>query len=85
MATPRGFRRRWLRQQHQLRQQSRAACIGFVALGLLDFETAASQTRYRQVFEPRPAYARLYEASFDNFQEIYRRLRPLYQRLNQVA
>jgi xylulokinase len=61
-----------------------AASIGFVGLGLLDFESAAAQTRYRQVFEPQPAYARLYEASFANFQEIYRRLKPLYQRLNQV-
>jgi xylulokinase len=61
-----------------------AACIGFVGLGLLDFESAAAQTHYRQVFEPQPAHARLYEASFANFQEIYRRLKPLYQRLNQV-
>ena len=61
-----------------------AAYIGFAALGLLDFASAARQTRYRQTFEPQPAHASLYEASFANFHEVYRRLRPLYQRLNQA-
>ena len=46
---------------------------------------AARQTRYRQTFEPQRAYAPVYEASFANFREVYRRLRPLYQRLNQAA
>jgi len=62
-----------------------AAYIGFAALGLLDFASAARQTRYRQTFEPQRAHASLYEASFANFREIYRRLRPLYQRLNEAA
>jgi xylulokinase len=62
-----------------------AAYIGFVGLGLLDFGSAARQTRYRHTFEPQRAHASLYEASFANFCEVYRRLRPLYQRLNQAA
>lgn len=62
-----------------------AAYIGFAGLGLMDFATAAAQTRYRQVFEPQRVHAALYEESFANFTEIYRRLRPLYQRLSQDA
>jgi xylulokinase len=61
-----------------------AAYIAFTGLGLIDFSTAASQTRYRQVYLPHPATQPLYAASFENFTELFRRLRPLYRRINQA-
>ncbi|WP_460536313.1 xylulokinase [Chitinimonas naiadis] len=61
-----------------------AAYIAFVGLGLLDFPTAASQTRYRRVFEPHAAHRTVYGERFATFIELYERLRPLYQRLHQA-
>jgi xylulokinase len=62
-----------------------AAVIAFQGLGELDFETAARQTRYRQVYEPQPAHQAVYDASFKTFLELYRRLKPLYQRINPMT
>jgi len=59
-----------------------AAYIGFVGLGMLDFETAASQTRYRAHYRPTAAHRAIYRDHFDTFTELYRRLRPVYQRLH---
>ncbi|HEY4083912.1 MAG TPA: FGGY-family carbohydrate kinase [Burkholderiaceae bacterium] len=59
-----------------------AAMIAFTGLGELDFETAARQTRYRQIFEPQRAHQAVYDGSFETFLELYRRLKPLYQRIN---
>jgi xylulokinase len=61
-----------------------AAYIAFTGLGLIDFSTAAAQTRYRHVYVPHPATQAQYAASFENFTELFRRLRPLYRRMNQV-
>ncbi len=59
-----------------------AAYIAFVGLGLLDFETAAAQTRYRADYQPDAGNRAVYNASFDTFTELHRRLSPLYRRLN---
>ena len=59
-----------------------AAYIAFVGLGLLDFESAAAQTRYRAHYQPNRDHRAVYNDSFGAFTELYRRLSPLYQRLN---
>lgn len=61
-----------------------AAYIGLFGLGLIDWDAAARQTRYRRVFEPVPAHQRVYADRFASFTELYRRLSPLYRRLNQI-
>jgi xylulokinase len=61
-----------------------AAYIAFTGLGLMDFSTAAAQTRYRQEYVPHAENQPLYAASFANFTELFRRLRPVYRRMNQV-
>jgi xylulokinase len=62
-----------------------AAYIAFAGLGLLDFAAAAGQTRYRAVYEPQQANRSVYAASFANFTELYRRLRPLHRRINRAV
>jgi xylulokinase len=62
-----------------------AAYIAFAGLGLIDFATAAQQTRYKRVYEPQQENQAVYADSFANFTEAYRRLRPLYRRINQAA
>ena len=62
-----------------------SAVIAFKALGQLDFETAAKQTRYREVFEPIQPNRAIYDESFTTFLELYHRLKPLYRRINQTA
>ena len=59
-----------------------AATIAFVGLGLLDFATAARQTRYRRSFEPIAAHRAVYAERYATFLELYRRLAPLYRRVN---
>jgi xylulokinase len=62
-----------------------AAYIAFAGLGLIDYATAAGQTRYRAVYQPQQANNSVYAASFANFTELYRRLRPLHRRINQAV
>lgn len=59
-----------------------AATLAFVGLGLQDFATAAQRTRYRRSFEPIAANRAVYDERFATFTELYRRLAPLYRRLN---
>ena len=59
-----------------------AAYVAFVGLGLIDFEGAAAQTRYREVLEPDPANHAIYNDVFATFTELHQRLSPLYKRLN---
>ena len=59
-----------------------AAYIAFVGLGMIDFETATAQTRYRQIYQPDPSNHAVYDDVFDSFTELHRRLSPLYKRLN---
>lgn len=59
-----------------------AAFIGAVGLGLMSFEDAARRVTIESVFEPDAGNARLYDERFGIFTELYRRLAPLYRRLN---
>jgi xylulokinase len=62
-----------------------AARIAFVGLGMTDFATAAAQTRYRAEYQPNQANHRVYDGGFATLTELYRRLQPLYRRLNMAA
>jgi xylulokinase len=62
-----------------------AAYIALTGIGLIDFPTAAGQTRYRREYEPNPENRSVYDAGFANFTELYRRLRPLYRRINRMV
>lgn len=59
-----------------------AAIIGAVGLGLTGFEEAAGNIRTEATFEPNPALRQLYDDRFGIFNELYRRLAPVYRRLN---
>ena len=60
-----------------------AAYIGFVGLGMIDYETAAAQTRYQHVYQPDRSSHDVYNDVFGTFTELHHRLSPLYKRLNQ--
>jgi xylulokinase len=59
-----------------------AAFIAGVGLGALDFDDVPALARTRRVYEPNTAHRGLYDERFCAFQEVQRRLAPLYQRLN---
>ena len=59
-----------------------AALIGCVGIGALSFGDIPSLTRIRQVYTPDSARRIVYDEIFENFEFAYRRLAPLYRRLN---
>jgi xylulokinase len=62
-----------------------AAYIGAAGLGLMRIEEAAALTKIRTVYEPRTENRERYDDSFAAFQEIHRRMAPLYRKLNGVG
>ena len=58
------------------------ATIAFVGLGMTEFSTAASQTRYGEIFMPDAENHAIYNEAFASFMELHGRLSPLYKRLN---
>jgi xylulokinase len=60
-----------------------AAFIGATGIGALSLQEVSTLLRVRRVYEPNEVHRTLYDERFATFQEIHRRLRPLYQRLNQ--
>ncbi|HWA77375.1 MAG TPA: FGGY-family carbohydrate kinase [Polyangiaceae bacterium] len=59
-----------------------AAFIAFVALGELDFDAIPGRVRVEQTFEPNLRHQKLYQELFGEFQELLRRNRPVFHRLN---
>jgi len=57
------------------------AMLAAIALGWLSLEDAARCAPIRQVFQPDPINARLYEALFREFRALYRANRPIHKRL----
>ncbi len=53
-----------------------------LSLGLTTLEAYAQQVPIERTFEPRPETRALYDEVFTAFLEIYKRLKPLYHRLN---
>jgi xylulokinase len=60
-----------------------AAFIGAAGVGELTLRESSTLQRIRRVYEPDERHRPLYDERFATFREIHRRLRPLYQRLNQ--
>ena len=59
-----------------------AAFIAFMGLGRLKPEELASRVRVRRVFEPNAANRATYDRDFDVFEDLYRRLQPVFRRMN---
>jgi xylulokinase len=60
-----------------------AAYLAGYGTGLFtDFAGVARYVESGRVFEPDPARARIYDRAYENFREIYERLRTLYPRLD---
>jgi xylulokinase len=62
-----------------------AAFIAGVGIGALRFDDVPALQRTRRVYEPNAAHRALYDESFGTFQEVQRRLAPLYRRLHTVT
>jgi xylulokinase len=60
-----------------------AALIGHVGIGSLTFGDIPSLSLTRQIYMPNPETRALYDELFGRFQFAYKRLAPLYKRLNQ--
>jgi xylulokinase len=62
-----------------------AAFIAAAGLGALQFSDLPALQRVRCVYEPDAALRELYDERFDVFKDLYRRLAPVYRRLNAPA
>jgi xylulokinase len=59
-----------------------AAFIGFVGIGALSFEEIPRITQIRRVYLPQSENAAVYDELFSQFKFAYRRLAPLYRKMN---
>lgn len=59
-----------------------AAMAAFAALGELHVDTIASLVRIQAVWNPNPATRALYDREFAEFMQFYKRMKPIYRRLN---
>jgi xylulokinase len=59
-----------------------AAFIGFLGIGALSYTDIPELIRIRRVYQPDPAIRVIYDELFETFRFAYRRLAPLYRRLN---
>jgi xylulokinase len=62
-----------------------AAMAAFAALGEIRVDDIASLVKIEKVYAPNPANRAVYDRQFAEFMEFYRRLKPIYRRLNRVA
>lgn len=59
-----------------------AALIAGVGIGAISYDDVPGLTRIRQTYEPESQRKALYDETFENFKFAYKRLAPLYRRLN---
>jgi xylulokinase len=59
-----------------------AALIGYVGIGALTYGDIPSLTLTRRTYTPNPGTRAVYDELFERFQFAYKRLAPLYKRLN---
>ena len=59
-----------------------AALIGYVGIGALTYRDIPALTLTRRTYTPNPETRALYDDLFEQFQFAYKRLAPLYARLN---
>jgi xylulokinase len=62
-----------------------AAWIAAVGLGEILFEDVPELIEIRHRYTPDPANSRLYAEKFEVFQQIYKRLKSVYHRLNSAS
>jgi len=61
------------------------ALAAFTALGELRVEDVPERVKVAAIHQPDPANARLYADQFAEFLELYRRMKPVYRRLNRPS
>ena len=61
-----------------------AGLLACVALGYLKVEEIPSRVEIAQTFKPNPANRKVYDEQFNEFVQVYHRLKPIYARLNEV-
>jgi len=59
-----------------------AALIGYVGIGALSYDDVPSLSRIRRTYLPDAGRKAVYDECFENFELAYKRLAPLYRRLN---
>lgn len=59
-----------------------AAMIAAVGIGAISYDDVPGLTRIRHTYEPDSARKAIYDEAFENFKFAYKRLAPLYRRLN---
>jgi xylulokinase len=59
-----------------------AAFIGSVGLGEIGFGDVPALVEFRATYEPTPENQALYDDGFNTFLQIYKRMSPVYRRLN---
>jgi xylulokinase len=59
-----------------------AAWIGAVGLGEIGFGDVPALVEFRATYEPTPQNRVLYDDGFEAFLQIYKRMSPVYRRLN---
>lgn len=59
-----------------------AGWIGAVGAGMITFPEIGRLERHNQAFEPTPAAGATYDEMFDVYQDLHKRLAPIYRRLN---
>jgi xylulokinase len=62
-----------------------AALAAFSALGDLRVEDISAIVKVAETYEPEEKHRRIYDQQFREFLEFYRRMRPIYKRLNPVV
>lgn len=62
-----------------------AALAAFTALGELRVDEIPARVKVAAVHQPDPANARVYDAQFAEFLALYRRMKPIYRRLNRPS
>ncbi len=59
-----------------------AAWIASVGLGKLSFSDIPSLIKYKKIYEPKSDIKKIYDKLFDQFKEIYKRMKGYYTRIN---
>lgn len=62
-----------------------AAMAAFAALGEIRIDDIASLVKIAKVYDPNGANRTVYDRQFAEFMEFYKRMKPIYRRLNPVA
>jgi xylulokinase len=61
-----------------------AALAAFAALGEITIDEIPSRVKITAVYDPIEANRRVYDRQFREFMEFYKRMKPIYRRLNPI-